>query len=164
MVVPISRGVGVQRNPVVVVVVALVLLHARVAQASEPATVAEPAACRGALDAVHSAEVHCASPAKVVSVVAADAVVVEAPPARDPRIFPGELAFGAAIAAAAGGATLAATSWAPPASAELATGLQIGGLAAVGLSGLLAGAAVSFWAFNPTTGALQLPLFEGEPR
>lgn len=150
------------RNPVVVVVVALVLLPAA-AKASEPVVAVEPAACRGALDAVQGTDVRCVSPARLATAVAADAVIVEAP-LRDPRIFPAELAFGAVVAAAAGGTTLAVTSFSPPTSSELTTGLQVGGVAALGLSGLLAGAALSFVVFNPTTGALQLPLFEGEAR
>jgi hypothetical protein len=151
-----------QRKPVVVVVAALALLQASVAQASE-ATVVEPAACRGALDAVDDAGARCASPAKVAAVIAADAVVVDVP-VRDPQVFPAELAFGAGLFAAAGAMTLVVTSLSPPASPELHSGLQVGGVAALGLSGLLVGAAVSFLVFNPTTGALQMPLFAGEPR
>lgn len=159
------------RSPVAVVAVVVVLavLASEPALATEPQTPAvssapvEPAACRGALDAVHTATERCASPATLSAGVVADAVVVDAP-LRDPRIFPGELAFGAVVVAAAGGVTLGVTSFSPPTSAELATGLQVGGVVALGLSGLLAGAAVSFAVFNPTTGALQVPWFEGEAR
>lgn len=147
----------------IAVVMAVMPASASIASETPAPPTPEPVACQGALDVVSEADLRCVSPAKLVAPVGADPAVVDVP-ARDPAIFPGEMAFGAAVVGAAGGITLAVTALSPPTSTELQTGLQVGGISALALSGLLAGAAVSFWAFNPTTGALQLPLFEGEPR
>ncbi len=154
-----------RRTSCVALAIVIALLPASTSSATEtpaPPT-PDPVACQGALDVVSEAELRCVSPAKLTASVGADPVVVDVP-ARDPAIFAGEMAFGAAVVGAAGGLTLAVTALSPPTSTELQTGLQVGSISALALSGLLAGAAVSFWAFNPTTGALQLPLFEGEPR
>ena len=145
----------------VVIVTSLML---SLASTAPPTPAKDP--CAGALDAVVDAERRCRSPGTLTSGIAADAVVVEAP-LRDPQSFPGEIAFLAVVSAVVGGGVIASTVLVTPdptADARVQDGTFWTGVGLVSLGGLLAAAAVGTWVFNPATGALQLPIFEGESR
>ena len=140
----------------------------------EPSEAVVDDACVGALDAVVTdGTVACRSPGAldaddvIATTGKSDEIVPPAPLSRDPAIFPGELGFVSVVIGAvgvggiAGAYTLSATPWegrdpVPPT-------LLWGGISAVGLAGLVAGAALSTFVFDPTSGALRLPIFEGEP-
>lgn len=135
-------------------------------------SVADP--CKGQLDAAvvvrDGKTVHCQSPVHATNEVAvADAKPPPPPLARDPAIFPGELAFVSTLLGLAGGAMIATAvardNGRLGADDEFVNdGVFYGGVSVVGLSGLVAGAALSTWVFDPSTAQLKLPIFEGEPR
>ena len=151
----------------VVIVTSFVLSLAAIAPVPPPAPtapVSDP--CQGELDAVVDAQRQCRSPVALTSEIAADAVIVEAPE-RDPQAFPGELAFVAVVSAVVGGGVIASTLLVTPdgsTDARVQQGTFGTGVGLVSLGGLLAAAAVGTWVFNPATGAMQLPIFDGESR
>ncbi len=132
------------------------------------AVVGDP--CKGQLDAAVVDGVRCQSPVHAETApVAADEKAPLPPLARDPAIFPGELGFVATILGLAGSAAVvvAVTRDDGRLSADdefVNGGVFVGGVSVIGLAGLVAGAAVSTWVFDPATAQLKLPLFEGEPR
>jgi hypothetical protein len=133
-------------------------------------TTADP--CRGQLDAGPAQSgVVCAGPQRADAPVAADAATsttaATPPQVRDPGIFPGELGFVAVVVGAASGAALAATYANDPTSLDdagraLQDNTRIGAVVGFSLAGLIASAAVATWVFDPSTGALRLPIFEAE--
>lgn len=130
-------------------------------------TTADP--CKGALDAGVVDGVRCQSPVHADVVVAADAKAPAPPLVRDPSIFPGELGFVATVLGLAGGAAVvvavARDDGRLDADASVVNdGVFYGGVSVIGLAGLVAGAAVSTWVFDPATAQLKLPIFDNEPR
>lgn len=132
---------------------------------------ADPAACRGALDAVVDDTRRCRSPGALPpgTVVAADEKPAPEAPARAPTLFPGELGFIAATTAVVGTGAIAAsvfvaTQEADPAAVTLRQGAFWGGVSLVSLAGGIGAAALSTWVFDVSTGTLRLPIFEGEPQ
>lgn len=132
---------------------------------------ADPAACRGALDAVVDDARRCRSPGALSpdAVVAADEKPAPEAPARAPTLFPGELGFIAATTAVVGTGAIAAavftaTQQADPATVTLRQGAFWGGVSLVSLAGGIGAAALSTWVFDVSTGTLRLPIFEGEPQ
>lgn len=147
------------------VVVAVSLSGVGAARAAPPAD--DP--CRGALDAVAAGDTRCRSPLAVPSDVAADAVLAPQPVVveRDPAVIPAEVGFIGVVVAAAGVGAITVALLNPPAAGEDRVQQQAvlyGGVAGAALGGLLLAAAAGTAIFNPATGALQLPIFDGEPR
>jgi len=147
----------------VVIVTSLMLSLASTAPPTPPA---DP--CAGELDAVVEPGRLCRSPVALTSAVAADAVIVEAP-ARDPQLLPGEIGFFAVVSAVVGGGVIASTFLTPAVvdgttDATLRQATLWTGVGFVSLAGLLGAAALGTWVFNPATGTMQLPIFDGEPR
>lgn len=137
-----------------------------------PAAAAAPG-CEGHLDAIVVGSTVCHSPAWDVLVVNGVAVVADLkaeplPLVRDPGTLPGELGFMSSLLLLAGGAAVAVASMHDSTrlsadDAALTAGVRLGGVAVVSLAGLVAAAALSTWAFDPSTATLRLPLFQGEP-
>lgn len=136
------------------------------------ANVTSSPACRDALDAVvESGRAVCRSPggdADAQQAVAADAVPAPPPTSPDPGIFPGEIGF-ASVVIGLGGIGAVAGAYALSADPTTARdqdltppALFYGGVSALGLAGLVAGAALSTVVFDPSTGKLRLPIFDAE--
>ncbi|MDP2345887.1 MAG: hypothetical protein Q8O67_33415 [Deltaproteobacteria bacterium] len=125
--------------------------------------------CRGQLDAGVVDGKRCSSPAYESSAVVADVKPEPEALVRDPKMFPGELAFVSGVLALAGGGLIASAYLQSPErlSADEAItreGVLIGGVSVLSVSALVAGAALSTYVFDPSTATLRLPIFEGEPR
>ena len=146
-----------------IVLLALAMAHAGT---SMPPSTAHRA-CRGQLDAAVVDDTRCLGPAHDDAAIAPDLIPEPAALRRDPAIFPGELGFVSGIFALAGSALVASALLQTDRQStadDLAVrdGLLIGGASAFALSGLVAGAALSTWVFDPSTATLRLPIFEGE--
>jgi hypothetical protein len=144
---------------------------------SAPSALAVPSAqpsddpCKDALDAEQRGGVVCRSPGALdpSAVVDADAIPPPPPPLRDPALFSSEIGFFAVVTAAAGVSAVAAAVFTEnprndATSETLRQGSFYAGLGGLGLATGLGAAAVATAVFDVSTGALRLPLFDGEPQ
>ncbi len=130
---------------------------------------ADPPACRDALDAVVDDARQCRSPGALSpeAVVAADEPAPAEAPLREPALFASELGFFAVVSTAMGASAMVASRFVSPnatapGTITLQDGAWWGGASLVSLGAGLGAAAVSMWVFDVSTGTLRWPLFVGE--
>lgn len=161
------------RSPLVSCLILSSSLTWSTAAAATPArttpALADPPACRDALDSVVDEARTCRSPGALspAAVVAADEPAPAEAPLRAPELFASELGFLAVVSTAVGAGTMVASGFMDPTltgpgDLRVQDGAWWGGASLVSLGAGLGAAAVSMWVFDVSTGTLRWPIFAGE--
>jgi hypothetical protein len=165
--------VEVPRSTLVSCLILSLALTSSTAAATTPArttpTLADPPACRDALDAVVDEARECRSPGALPpgGIVADDDPAPAEAPLREPALFAGELGFFAVVSTAIGAGAMVTSGFigprtTSPGTITLQEGAWWGGASLVSLGAGLGAAAVSMWVFDVSTGTLRWPIFAGE--